>query len=353
MKFVIVLGLVSALVAAGKIDPQILENINSTGTSDVLVSFKNSKLAQVRSQFIEAHKLSDRSTRLNSFYRTLKNHADQTQSKVVSSLEKLNSFKSVEVRQLWVSNQLIIRKASEEIIELLQDSNEISNVEADRIIPLLTPTFSQQSGKSCNSTSGDGTPWGIAIIEASKVWESGFRGQGVVVSNVDTGVQYTHEALKENHRAEYGWFDPYEGTTTPNDRQGHGTHTMDTLVGRAKVIGVAPEAKWVACKGCSSDGCSRNALLLCGQWTACPHLPNGQNSNCSMAPMVSSNSWGSRSGTPFYEDVLEAYNAVGIHAVFSIGNRGPSCGSTGYPGKWSLKMLMQEASVIISICSNT
>ena len=341
MKFVIILGLVSSFVAAGKIDPQILENIKSTGSSDVLVSFKNSKLAQVRSQFIETHKLSDRSIRLNSFYLTLKNHADQTQSKFLSSLDKLNSSNSVEIRELWITNQLIIRKASEEIIRLLRDSNEISNVQADRIIPLLTPTFSRQPGKSCNSTSSEGIPWGISRIEASKVWADGFRGQGVVVSNVDTGVQYNHEALKENYRAEYGWFDPYEGTTIPNDPQGHGTHTMGTLVGRAKVIGVAPEAKWIACKGCSTSGCSTNALLLCGQWTTYPSNPDGEK-NCSMASLVSSNSWGSRSGDPWYEEILDAYVAVGIHAVFSIGNRGSSCESTGYPGEQSLKMLMQE-----------
>ena len=342
MKFVIILGLVSTLVAAGQIDPQILENINSHGNSDVLVSFKNSKLAQVRDQFIETHKLGDdRSTRLHSFYRTLKDHADETQSKFLSSLEKRSSFKSVDIRQLWVTNQVIIRNASEEVIRLLQDSSEISSAEADRIIPLLTPAFSKQYDTSCNSTSSDDTPWGISRIEASKVWMDGFRGQGVVVSNVDSGVQYTHEALRENYRTEYGWYDPYDKTTMPNDQRGHGTHTMGTLVGRAKVIGVAPEAKWVACKGCKMGMCSTGALLECGQWTVCPHLPDGRKNNCSMAPSVSSNSWSIRDSGRFYDEILNAYEAVGIHAVFAIGNRGSSnCGSTGYPGEQSLPLLV-------------
>ena len=162
----------------------------------------------------------------------------------------------------------------------------------------------------------------------SKAWAEGFRGQDVVVSNVDTGVQYTHEALKENYRTEYGWFDPNERTKIPNDQDGHGTHTMGTLVWRSKVIGVAPEAKWIACKGCGA-----NSLRECGQCTVCPTETDGQNPNCTMAPHVSSNSWGSYGPDDFYDEILAAFDATGIHTVFAIGNGGPECGSTGYPGK--------------------
>ena len=332
MKFVIILCLLFAVIAAAKIDPKIFENINSRGTSAILVSFKKSQLAQVRHQFDEMHKLSDRTTRLNSFYQTLKEHADQTQSELLFSLKKLKTFESAETRQLWISNQLIIRNASEEIIQLLRDSDQVTNARADRIIPLLDPFVNKQHRNACDSTSNDGSPWGISRIEASKVWAKGFRGQGVVVSNVDTGVQYTHEALKENYRAEYGWYDPSGRTAFPKDRDGHGTHTMGTLAGQSKVIGVAPESTWVACKGCSGHGCSDLDLLECGQWTTCPTDPSGKNPNCSMAPLVSSNSWGSYYADGFYDEILEAYEAVGIHAVFSIGNGGPQCQTAGYPG---------------------
>ena len=141
-----------------------------------------------------------------------------------------------------------------------------------------------------------------------------------------------HEPLKENHRAEYGWYDPLRRTTVPNDQVGHGTHTMGTLAGRAKIIGVAPESNWIACKGCVEEGCSRFALLQCGEWTVCPSDPQGNNRNCSMAPLVSSNSWGASFPNNYYDDILSAYETVGIHAVFSIGNRGPECQTTRYPG---------------------
>ena len=57
MKFVIIVGFMSALVAAGKIDHNILENIQARGSSDVLVSFENSRLAEVSNHFIATHKL--------------------------------------------------------------------------------------------------------------------------------------------------------------------------------------------------------------------------------------------------------------------------------------------------------
>ena len=165
MKIVIILGLVFALVAAGKMDRKIFEDIRSRGNSEVLVSFKNSRLVQVRTHFIATHKLSDRTTRLNSFYSTLKDHADQTQSKLLTSLGKFSSFQSVETRQLWITNQLIIKNASQETIQMLLDSDEVSKVEADRIIPLLNPVRNKLYGKTCNSTINDGIPWGISRVE--------------------------------------------------------------------------------------------------------------------------------------------------------------------------------------------
>ena len=319
MIFVVLLGMMSAIVAAGRIDPQIFRNINSYGTSDVLVSFKNSNVPCIRARFIELHEQSDRATRLNSFYRNLKDHADRTQHEFLSSLERSRAFKSVEIRQLWISNQLIILNASMEAIRVLEESEEVSKAEADNVIP-LPPTVNDAYATACNSTTSDELPWGISRIEAPKVWAGGFRGQGVVVSNVDTGVQYTHEALKDNYRTEYGWFDPYDLTRLPHDQNGHGTHTMGTLVGRVRAIGVAPEAKWVSCKGCNEYGCSVSALLQCGQWIACPTQPDGRNPNCSMAPLVLSNSWGGLRGNNFYEEILAAYDALGIHAIFTIGN---------------------------------
>ena len=50
------------------------------------------------------------------------------------------------------------------------------------------------------------------------------------MSNTDTGVRYTHEALRDNYRSQYGWYYAYDGTALPNEARGHGMHAMGTLV---------------------------------------------------------------------------------------------------------------------------
>ncbi|ODM87619.1 Bacillopeptidase F [Orchesella cincta] len=96
--------------------------------------------------------------------------------------------------------------------------------------------------------------WGVVKIQAPEAWQElgTLSGEGVIIATVDTGVRGTHEALKDNFVGEYGWFDPSTSTPEPTDNNGHGTHTTGTIAG-GKGIGVAPGAKWAACRGCASQ----------------------------------------------------------------------------------------------------
>jgi len=179
---------------------------------------------------------------------------------------------------------------------------------------------------------GDTAEWNVEKIRAHDVWNmTGINGTGIVVASIDTGVRRTHEALRDNHRVEYGWYDPYNGTEVPTDENGHGTHTTGTIVGQ-KGVGVAPGASWIACKGCNNDGCTEAALIKCGQWVACPTDPKGNNPDCTKAPDVSSNSWGGGSNSQFYNKVIEAWRAMDIIPVFALGNSGPLCSTSSSPG---------------------
>jgi subtilisin family serine protease len=79
--------------------------------------------------------------------------------------------------------------------------------------------------------------------------------------------------------------------------------------------------------------CSESDLLDCAQFTACPTLWEGSMPDCSKAPHVTSNSWGSTAGGDTWIDyTIEAFKAAGVIPVFSTGNSGSSCSSTGSPG---------------------
>jgi subtilisin family serine protease len=133
---------------------------------------------------------------------------------------------------------------------------------------------------------------------------------------------YTHEALRDNYYGDYGWFDPYEMSDFPIDNNGHGTHVTGTMVGN-KGIGVFPQGKWMACKGCFSNTCDTSALILCAQFITCPTMPDMTARNCSKAPHVVNNSWGSTvGGLTWFDVVIEAWHEAGIIPVFSAGNAG-------------------------------
>ena len=78
----------------------------------------------------------------------------------------------------------------------------------------------------------------------------------------------------------------------PCDTNGHGTHTMGTMVGddgAANQIGVAPGAKWIAANGCCP---SDAALIASGQWMLAPTDLDGHNPDASKRPNIINNSWG-------------------------------------------------------------
>ena len=164
--------------------------------------------------------------------------------------------------------------------------------------------------------------------QGDQVWSQyGDKGEGIVVANIDTGVQYDHPALVNQYRGNngdgtfnhnYNWFDA-AGTSpnAPSDGNGHGTHTMGTMVGddgAGNQIGVAPGVKWIAANGCCP---SDAALITSGQWMLEPTDLAGQNPDASKRPNVINNSWGSQlpSNDPFMEDITLAWTASGIFGV--------------------------------------
>lgn len=175
--------------------------------------------------------------------------------------------------------------------------------------------------------------WGVSNIHADDAWALGFEGQGIVAGIIDTGARYTHEALAENWRKEHGWFDPYNGIENPNDLVGHGSHVAGSIAGSSESgVGVAPKANFISCKGCSTSSCTEEALVGCGEWMVCPTLPDGSAADCEMAPALVSNSWGGGQGDPFYNGVIDAWQAGGIIPVFAMGNAGPLCTTANSPG---------------------
>ncbi len=192
--------------------------------------------------------------------------------------------------------------------------------------------------------------WNIAKVRAPDAWARGIRGEGIVVANVDTGVRYDHAALVGKYRGNlgggsfdhnYNWWDPSKicgnPSRVPCDNNNHGTHTMGTMVGDdggANQIGVAPDATWIACKGCENGSCSAFALLECGDFILAPWNLAKASPDPTKRPHIVNNSWGSVPGDSFYRPVVQAWRAAGIFPAFSNGNSGPACGTSSSPSDY-------------------
>jgi len=251
----------------------------------------------------------------------LKAKAGATQGPLVAFL---NGRGASRVVPLWLINGLAVT-APAEVIEELARFPEIESIRPDARI------------KEPPSTQGTAAAeWNLDMVGAPQMWTAGYTGSGIVVANLDTGVDAYHQDLASRWRGgSNSWFDPNGQHATPYDRTGHGTGTMGVLVGGdagGTAIGMAPDAQWIAVKIFNDAGTASLSAIHQGfQWVL---DPDGNPATDDAADVVS-NSWGfeQSAGTCYqeFEPDLEVLKAAGIAVVFSAGNVGPYASTSVSP----------------------
>ncbi|WP_425464005.1 S8 family serine peptidase [Oceanobacillus piezotolerans] len=258
----------------------------------------------------------------------------QTQSNVKSFLEEevekgnVDSFHSY-----FVVNGMAVT-ATKEIAEKIATFSEV-----EKILPNEKRQLFKTEAKEAPKADKQSVEWNVDRINAPDVWGMGVDGTGVVVANIDTGVEWDHPALIEKYAGynaatgevdhTYSFFDPVNGETEPYDIDGHGTHTMGTMVGSedngSNQIGVAPGAKWIAVQAFTSNGAYDSDLLEAAEWIMAP------GGDATKAPDVVNNSWGGGSGLDeWYRDMVIAWRAADIFPAFAAGNT--TLSNPGGPG---------------------
>ena len=182
--------------------------------------------------------------------------------------------------------------------------------------------------------------WNLSSIRVQELWSKGHMGMGIVVANMDTGVDFDHPDLKSKWRGEKNsWFDPHGEHETPFDSNGHGTQTMGIMGGGSEggtAIGVAPNAKWIAVKIYNDAGqTSLGHCHLGFQWIL---DPDG-NPETNDSPDVVNFSWGfnqyvNQCNPEFLEDI-RILKAAQIAVVFAGGNEGPNSSTSLSPGNYT------------------
>jgi subtilisin family serine protease len=271
--------------------------------------------------------------------RTLKEKASVTQRPIKDFLELKGARK---IRPLWLINGIAVTAPAAVIHELI-DFPGVEEIRLDETI--LAPVVDQEVSAI--------PEWNLSAIRVPELWAFGYTGQGVVVANMDTGVDVNHPDLQSRWRGgTNSWFDPNGRHSTPFDANGHGTSTMGVMVGGdagGTAIGVAPGARWIAVKIFNDSGRATLSRIHEGfQWLLDPD----DNPDIDDAPDVVNNSWGldNINGCSLeFEPDIQALKAAGIAVVFAGGNSGPnlftSISPANNPGAFAVGSVSQSLDI--------
>jgi subtilisin family serine protease len=306
--------------AAARNDGAVLQALHAAAPNDqvdVLVVLR-------RQAALPSAPSGDRAARLAAVLASLRALADGEQRRILALLviRRLQGRVS-RIRPFWIINGLQV-VADPDVIEELAALPEVAEIRPNATVHAPSAP-----------TGGPGPEWNVARVDAPALWALGYRGQGVVVANMDTGVDASHPDLSARWRGgSNSWFDPNgEHPGTPTDVNGHGTWTMGVMVGGdagGTALGVAPDARWIAVKIFNDHGSATTAGIHAGfQWLL---DPDG-NPATADAPHVVNSSWTMTAGgcNLAFQTDLRNLRAAGILPVFSAGNGGPFSGTSLSP----------------------
>lgn len=329
-----------------KISPWLLKQyetrINQEDLPNALIYLKS------EADLSHINKTTGRTERIKAVFDTLVKTAQSSQSNLLSWLQS----KNIKTRSYYISNMIVAEQISQDILMQIAQREDVLRVVGN---PQVEQRLPQTIRKSSKEPKGPGA--NLVRIGATKVWED-FKvtGENIIVAGQDTGVKWDHVALKNHYRGlegsqtehSYSWHDSVHkniggdsrcgyDVAVPCDDHGHGTHTLGTVVGDDNLgnqIGMAPGAKWIACRNMDSGIGNPEMYTECFQWFLAPWPQNGdsiQDAKPELAAHVINNSWGCPKSEGCdggeFERVLKALRTAGIFVVASAGNDGSSCSS--------------------------
>lgn len=274
--------------------------------------------------------------------------AENTQGPLLADLAALEARGEVTgYTPYWIANLVVVRMSASALRGVAARS-DVGVVGANFSVSPIEPAGDTRTPVAPVAAFAGSTP-GLRAIQAHRVWyELGITGAGRLVCGLDTGVMGNHPALASRWRGaqpgipwQWAWKDVIGGNTQfPADPNGHGTHTMGTLVGiaaaTADTIGVAWGARWIACNAIN-QGVSHefdNDVIAAFQWIA---DPDGDPQTTDDVPDVVANAWrvNEQLGYPDCDarwwTVIDACETAGCAVVFSAGGDGPGAQTIGSP----------------------
>jgi len=326
----------SDTAAPAKIASQLASETALGGSSEALIVFTE------QADLSGAANLPTKLEKGQYVYNALRAVAERTQA----PLRKMLQERGIPYQSFYGVNMIKVT-ASRDLLYELAGRSEVLRMEANPKVQssIPSPNLSQPTTLNRSVQTPGTIEWNVARVNAPQVWALGFHGEGMVIANADTGVQWDHIALKSHYRGwngttvdhTYNWHDATSAhSPTPVDPQFHGTFTMSEMVGDdglGNQVGVAPGAKWIACRNMDQHGVGSPAQYIeCFDFLMAPYpMGHPELANPAMAPDVINNSWDCPASEGCNLTTLQAIenavNAAGIFQSMAAGNYGPNCGT--------------------------
>ena len=256
--------------AQGCLDPLLSQEMNRRSDNEQIEVVVLMKAQYDRSQLCRrADYFPSRAERREFVVNELKAFTEASQydlKRVLSEMERQQIVTTPKV--LWMSNALYFKATKAAILDLAS-RNDIAIISLNQKHYCLGDDTIEPA-----STTREITP-NVLKVRANEVWQLGYRGQGVVVAVIDTGVNYEHVDLADhlwdggNEFPHHG-YDVYNNDNDPMDDMGHGTHCAGTVCGDGTAgsqTGVAPDATLMCVKCLDEYGGGTAASIAAGiEW---------------------------------------------------------------------------------------
>lgn len=337
-----------------KVDPGVLAEAKSGAVVECLI------LLDRQADVSGARQLKTKAEKGTYVWQSLQTVARQTQSPVKQVLEGAG----IPYQSFCIVNAIYAR-VDVAVLQRLAGLDAVRQIQPNPWVKMEAPIVERGN----EITLREGIEWGIERINADDVWAMGYTGQGIVIGGADTGYEWEHPAIINKYRGwdgatadhNYNWHDAIHSisplhndtmptpddnpcgldVTQPCDDGFHGTHTMGTMVGddgAGNQIGVAPGARWIACRNMERGWGSPATYIEAFEWFLAPTNLENQNPDPSKAPHVINNSWGcppvegcNEMNFATMNAVVDNLKAAGIVVVVSAGNSGSNCESVDNP----------------------
>ena len=278
-----------------------------------------------------ARSIQDYPQRRLAVYRTLTSQAEHDQAELRQVFDRLG----IHYTPYYLVNALEVDAGP------LVRAWLLTRPEVDRVLdsPHLRPLPAPLPAARGSELAPASPSWNLTMLQANLVWdELGVTGEGILIGQSDSGVDGQHPELATQYLGSSGqndgaWFDPWFHSQEPEDFNGHGTHTLGTILG--KTVGVAPDAQWIGCVNLGRNLGNPALYLDCMQFMLAPFAQTGdpfKDGHPEKGAHVLNNSWGCPevegcdAGT--FLPAVRSLAAAGVFVVVSAGNDGESgCGS--------------------------